>query len=209
MKGIHVSTPHPVQKKSNGKKIALIGCGGCAGLTILFLIFGGIIAALSGGAPEEAPSKAPTTQSAPAATTETPKAKATTEAPKAAETTEAPKAAETTEAPKKEESKSDVPEEGEQALASAENYISFMPFSKKGLFEQLTSEYGDGFPKDAAQYAVDNVNADWKANAVKSAKVYRDDLNMSKSAIKDQLTSEYGDKYTEEEAEYAIEQMDD
>lgn len=30
--------------------------------------------------------------------------------------------------------------------------------SKKGIYDQLTSEYGEAFPADAAQYAVDNLD---------------------------------------------------
>ncbi|WP_156857334.1 Ltp family lipoprotein [Oceanobacillus sp. AG] len=47
----------------------------------------------------------------------------------------------------------DVPREYQNALQAAQNYIDLMHFSEKGLFEQLTSEYGDQYPEDAAQYA--------------------------------------------------------
>lgn len=76
--------------------------------------------------------------------------------------------------------------------------------SKKGLYEQLTSEYGEQFSKEAAQYAVDNVKADWNANALAKAKSYQETQNMSPAAIRDQLVSEYGEKFTAAEADYAI-----
>lgn len=36
--------------------------------------------------------------------------------------------------------------------------------SKQAIYDQLTSSYGEGFPADAAQYAVDNMTGvDWNA----------------------------------------------
>ncbi len=32
-----------------------------------------------------------------------------------------------------------------------------MHMSKAGIYDQLTSEYGEGFEADAAQYAIDNL----------------------------------------------------
>jgi len=82
-----------------------------------------------------------------------------------------------------------------------------MHMSKAGIYDQLTSEYGDKYSPEAAQYAVDNVKADWKANALESAKNYQDLMNMSPAAIYDQLISEYGDKFTPEEAQYAVDNL--
>lgn len=82
-----------------------------------------------------------------------------------------------------------------------------MHMSKQGVYDQLTSEYGEQFPADAAQYAVDNVTADWNANALAKAKDYQAQMKMSKSAIYDQLTSEYGEKFTASEAQYAIDNL--
>lgn len=42
-----------------------------------------------------------------------------------------------------------------------------MNMSKVGIYEQLVSEYGENFPKEAAQYAIDNIKFDWKENALK------------------------------------------
>ncbi|WP_304159537.1 Ltp family lipoprotein, partial [Fusobacterium ulcerans] len=77
-----------------------------------------------------------------------------------------------------------------------------------GLYKQLTSNYGEGFDKDVAQYAVDNVDADWNENALKKAEDYRDTMSMSKSAIYDQLTSSYGEGFTSKQAKYAINNLD-
>ena len=79
--------------------------------------------------------------------------------------------------------------------------------SKAGLYEQLTSEYGEKFSKESAQYAIDNIDVDWKENALKKAKVYQNTMAMSPSAIYDQLISEYGEKFTAEEAQYAIDNL--
>ena len=79
-----------------------------------------------------------------------------------------------------------------------------MYMSKQGLYDQLTSEYGEKFSVEAAQYAVDNLNADYNYNALQKAKSYQETMAMSPEAIRDQLTSEYGEKFTQEEADYAI-----
>ena len=45
-----------------------------------------------------------------------------------------------------------------------------MHLSKQGIYDQLTSEYGEKFTEDEAEYAVDNVDADWNENALAKAK---------------------------------------
>lgn len=97
-----------------------------------------------------------------------------------------------------------VSPEYRNALTKAQQYSDTMHMSKQGIYDQLTSEYGEKFPADAAQYAIDNVRADWNANALAKAKIYQDQGSMSTSAIHDQLTSEYGEKFTQAEADYAI-----
>jgi hypothetical protein len=82
-----------------------------------------------------------------------------------------------------------------------------MHMSKQGVYDQLTSEYGGQFSAEAAQYAVDNVQADWNANALAKAKSYQDDMHMSPSAIYDQLTSEYGEQFSADEAQYAVDNL--
>ena len=81
--------------------------------------------------------------------------------------------------------------------------------SKQAIYDQLTSSYGEGFPADAAQYAVDNMTGvDWNANALEKAKQYYYDMAMSKSAVYDQLTSSYGEQFTASQAQYAIDHLD-
>lgn len=93
------------------------------------------------------------------------------------------------------------------ALKKAETYSKIMHMSKRGVYDQLTSEYGEKFQADAAQYAVDNMQADWNANALEKAKTYQKTMNMSRSAVYDQLVSEYGEKFTASEAQYAIDHL--
>ena len=80
--------------------------------------------------------------------------------------------------------------------------------SKAGIYSQLTSDAGEKFTEEEAQYAIDNVNADWNENALEKAKTYQDTMAMSPEAIRDQLTSEYGEKFTKEEADYAISHLE-
>lgn len=120
----------------------------------------------------------------------------------AKEEAEAPAPIENTSEPEQ-----DVPAEWRNALHSAESYSNYMHMSKQAVYDQLTSEYGDKFPPEAAQYAIDNLAADYNANALKSAEGYSEVMHMSKQEIYDQLTSEYGDKFTAEEAQYAIDNL--
>ena len=103
-----------------------------------------------------------------------------------------------------EQIKSDVPTEYKSALIKAKSYSDSMHMSKLSIYDQLTSEYGEKFSAEAAQYAVDNLNADWNANALAKAEDYQNTMNMSPASIHDQLTSSYGEKFTEEQADYAI-----
>lgn len=92
----------------------------------------------------------------------------------------------------------------ENALKQAQNYVDVMPFSKAALYGQLTSEYGGQFDEADAQFAVDNVTADWNAEAAESAKAYMDAMAMSRDALYDQLVSEYGGQFTPDEANAGI-----
>lgn len=99
-----------------------------------------------------------------------------------------------------------VPKEYRSALNKAEIYSNEMHMSKTGIYDQLTSD-ADKFSAEAAQYAIDNLQADWNANALASAKNYIKIMYLSKAGVYDQLISEYGDKFTPEEAQYAIDNL--
>ena len=100
-----------------------------------------------------------------------------------------------------------TPLEFRNALRSAENYLRISGFSEAGLRDQLTSEFGEAYPAEAADYALANLEVDWNEQAVKSAEAYQEIMPMSRTELIDQLSSEYGDKYTVEQATYAVDQL--
>ena len=101
-----------------------------------------------------------------------------------------------------------VSQEYQNALTKGLSYARNLHMSKKGVYDQLTSSYGEGFSADAAQYAVDHMTSvDWNANALEKAKQYYNDMAMSKSAVYDQLVSEYGEQFTASQAQYAIDHL--
>ena len=104
-------------------------------------------------------------------------------------------------------SSNDSNSEYSAALGKAKSYNSLFHMSKKRMYRQLTSDF-DKFSNDAAQYAIDHLEADYKYNALFNAKNYRKLFNMSKSRLINQLTS-FIDGFTEEEANYAINHLDD
>ena len=99
----------------------------------------------------------------------------------------------------------------EQAIRSAQNYLDFTAFSRQGLINQLSSEYGSQFTAEQATKAVDyleqNNLVDWKEQAVKAAKNYLEIMSFSRSGLIDQLSSPYGSGFTVEEATYAADQL--
>lgn len=129
----------------------------------------------------------------------------TSEAPDADATT----AEEVTEEPAPETEEPELTTEQENAIRSAENYLEFMPFSKQGLIEQLSSPAGDDYPRDVAQFAVESIESDvdWNEQATRAAESYMDLMGFSRSGLIDQLTSDAGDGYTREQAEYAADQV--
>ena len=100
-------------------------------------------------------------------------------------------------------------EELPKTINKATTYANTMHMSKQGVYDQLVSEYGEKFSISAAQYAIDNIKADWNINALAKAKTYQDTMNMSPAAIREQLTSKHGEKFTKTEADYAIQHLND
>jgi hypothetical protein len=94
----------------------------------------------------------------------------------------------------------------EQAVRSAEDYLDFQAFSKKGLIDQLSSNFGDGFSKADAVFAVNNIEVDWFEQAAKSAKEYLEFQSFSRQGLIDQLASPYGDNFTHAQAVYGVDQ---
>lgn len=90
----------------------------------------------------------------------------------------------------------------EEAIESAESYLEMGGFSKKGLIEQLSSNYGEGFDKADAKFAVNHVKVDWNHQAVLSAESYLEMGGMSESALVEQLHSPYGEQFTLAQAQH-------
>jgi hypothetical protein len=91
-----------------------------------------------------------------------------------------------------------------EAIEAAESYLDSGHFSKKGLTEQLSSEYGEGFSKADAKFAVGHVKADWNAEAVEAAESYLDSGHFSRKGLIEQLESPYGEQFTHEQAVYGV-----
>lgn len=103
----------------------------------------------------------------------------------------------------------DVPAEYTSALNQAKSYAKNMNMSKQAVYDQLVAPMGGKFSEAAAQYAIDNIQVDWNANALAKAKTYQKGMSVSPAAIHDQLTSSAGEKFTEAEADYAIQHLND
>ena len=78
-----------------------------------------------------------------------------------------------------------------------------MHFSRQGMIDQLSSEYGDQFSVADATYAADHCGADWNDQAAGAAQDYLDTgMHFSRQGMIDQLTSAYGNQFTRSQAEY-------
>ena len=84
----------------------------------------------------------------------------------------------------------------ENALRSADSYISMSGFSRKGLIEQLEFE---GYTTKDATFAVDHLDVNWSEQAARSAKSYLDMSPFSRQGLIEQLEFE---GYTAEQAAY-------
>ncbi|WP_447928735.1 Ltp family lipoprotein [Vreelandella sp. EE27] len=93
------------------------------------------------------------------------------------------------------------------AVRSAQLYLSIQGFSRTGLIEQLSSEFGDGYSVSDATAAVDSLNVDWDQQAVKSARLYLSIMGFSCQGLIEQLLSSYGDSYTASQAAYGAKQV--
>lgn len=88
---------------------------------------------------------------------------------------------------------------GEQnALVSANSYLTFSAFSAQSLADQLEFE---GYTTQEAQYAIAKCGADWNEQALKKAESYLDTSAFSYSGLFDQLSYE---GFLPEEAQYGV-----
>jgi len=92
------------------------------------------------------------------------------------------------------------------AVRSAKQYLSVQGFSRNGLIEQLSSDYGDGYNRADATAAVDSLKMDWSKQAARSAQQYLSIQGFSCKGLIEQLSSNAGDKYTIEQATYGARQ---
>lgn len=171
---------------------------------LIFVVCCGALAASMGGGSDSS------TDSSAAKTSQSSDKQTATEEPteESAETAEESEEAAPS-SDKAEEPTQEMTTEQENAVRAAENYLDFMPFSKKGLIEQLSSPAGDNYPRDVAEFAVAHIESDvdWNEQAVKAAQNYLDLMAFSRSGLIEQLTSDAGDGYTREQAEYAADEV--
>lgn len=104
-------------------------------------------------------------------------------------------------------SRSEITLAMENALESAQSYLDYSAFSRLGLIDQLSSEYGEGFAVADATWAVDYLKVNWNEQAVKSAKSYLEYSAFSRQGLIDQLSSPYGEQFTVAQATYAVNQI--
>ena len=92
------------------------------------------------------------------------------------------------------------------AARSAQAYLNMSGFSRRGLIDQLSSQYGEQFSVEDATAAVDSLDVDWNTQAARSAAAYLKMSGFSCRGLIDQLSSQHGDKYTVEQATYGAKQ---
>ncbi|MFD8879567.1 Ltp family lipoprotein [Corynebacterium xerosis] len=135
---------HPEQekpKKGGCLQWGAIGLGAIVVLAVLGSMLGGGDDATSTAADETTTTAATTTDGNDAAAP-TPDAPAPAADPTPAE---------------QEPAEEDVPEEFKSALRKADTYAHTMHMSKAGLYDQLTSEYGESFSPEEAESAIANL----------------------------------------------------
>lgn len=89
----------------------------------------------------------------------------------------------------------------QEALSTAERYLSVMAFSHEGLVGQLEFE---GFTTEDATWAADNCGADWNEQAVKKAENYIDTMPFSYTGLIEQLEYE---GFTTEQATHGVDSI--
>ncbi|MCK8483613.1 Ltp family lipoprotein [Aliiroseovarius sp. S2029] len=88
------------------------------------------------------------------------------------------------------------------AVRSAKSYLSFQGFSREGLIEQLSSDYGEGYEVKDATIAADSLSINWDDQAVRVAKSYLSFQGFSCRGLIQQLSSDAGEKFTESQAKH-------
>ena len=102
------------------------------------------------------------------------------------------------------ESKPDETAGQKNARESAEQYLQTAAFSRAGLINQLSSQYGEKYSKADAIYAVDHIDVNWNEQAAKAAKGYLANQPFSRAGLIQQLESSAGDGFTHAQAVYGV-----
>ncbi|WP_317643419.1 Ltp family lipoprotein [Bombiscardovia apis] len=101
----------------------------------------------------------------------------------------------------------EVSNDYKQALVKAQEYVDTLHLSEEGLRDKLRGK-PDYFSANAAQYAIEHVKADYRANAVIRAREYAWNQHMDAESIDAKLTG-IVDKFTPADADYAIQHVND
>lgn len=88
----------------------------------------------------------------------------------------------------------------QNAVRSAQSYLSMTAFSRDGLIRQLSSSFGDGYEVADATVALDSLSVDWNAQAERSARQYLQMMGFSCQGLIQQLSSSAGELFTMEQA---------
>lgn len=108
---------------------------------------------------------------------------------------------------------SDLTVSQENAVKSAESYLATSHFSKKGLTQQLSSEYGENFSKADAAFAVkyleDAGAVDWNVEAIEAATSYVETGHFSEKGLIGQLSSDSGEQFSAKQAASAVAHLED
>ena len=95
-----------------------------------------------------------------------------------------------------------LPIERRSAIEIAQSYLSTMPFSPSGLYDQLLFE---GFSEESSQFAIDHLIVDWDEMCYETAVSYvRNIGGFSKKSLIHQL--EY-DGFTKKQAKKAVKRL--
>ena len=194
----------PPVKKSHTTRNVIVGV-----VVGFFVMIGGCTAIVAAGADQASKNVSDTSATSAPAVTGQPKV-AKSPAPAAARSSQA--------APKATTSKPVAPPKPtatapamtiaqENALKSAQNYLEYQAFSKRGLIQQLSSKYGEGYAKADAIWAVDHLTVNWNEQAYKSGKNYLEFQPFSRSGLIQQLSSDAGEKFTKAQAVYAVNKL--
>ena len=95
-----------------------------------------------------------------------------------------------------------LPIEKRSAIEMAQNYLSCMPFSPSGLYEQLLFE---GFSDEDSQFAIDHLIVDWDEMCYETAVSYITNVGgFSKKSLIHQLIY---DGFTKKQAKKAVKRL--